>query len=621
MDEPNRPPDQDRRPSRGPWIAAVLLGLAVGLPFLNKPFHIDDPYVLNIAEQVLRAPLKPFSGQFNWFDDVAPVFDTVENPPFLSYYLAPFLAVFGPSEIMLHVAMLPFLVLLAGAVVALSRRFTRGSFWPVLFVMLSPAVVVSTNIMRDVPAAALATAGVALLVEGADRDRMRLALLGGLLAGLAMVTKYSAIVLLPILTLYPILQLKPKYLLALAPAVLILGLWYLQNHLVHGQVHFLYLISKPKPPVPFDWYNKAAAAAVITGASFFVLPGLLAGAIRRRDALTPGGGLVAVLAAALMLFSHLQVRYSANVNAGNLSDHYWGYMQYFTWGLLGAITAYWMAATGLFANTRWRRISEPSLTVGPPRSAVERRGPTVREGGSAGAPDERESEAGEIEAAGGCRGTDALFLLVWMIGPYLCGVFFVGFPAVRHILPAAAPIALLAVAYTQVPRGATNSAVTRWAVRIAFAIGLLIQAGLAFWTAAADYQYADSYRHFAHYVAEKYGEKNQPAGAQVWFMGHWGWQHYAAQNRLRQVTLSGPVPQPGDIIASPVIVHKGALPKALEGRLELIEEKRYPARLNMLTMDWMYAGFYNTSQTMSPSRIVKGKDYEIFQVFRVKKAK
>lgn len=259
------------------WYVALAAALAVGLPFLNKPFHIDDPFVLRVAEQICRDPLRPFSAEFNWFSDPEPIFDITTNPPFLSYWLAPVLAVFGPSEIALHLAMLPFLIVLAAASAWLSLRFAGGSIWPVLFIVFSPAVVVSTNIMRDVPATALATAAVALFVAGTDRDSWGRVVAGGFLAGLAMVTKYSALILVVVLAFYPLVQRKPRFLAGLVVGLGVLGCWYLQNHLVHGRVHFFYLMSK-SGAAPIDWVNKLTASLVITGASFFLLPGVLAGA-------------------------------------------------------------------------------------------------------------------------------------------------------------------------------------------------------------------------------------------------------------------------------------------------------------------------------------------------------
>ena len=47
------------------WL--IVLTGAIALPFLNKPFHIDDPSVLQISANILENPLNPFAGFSAWF--------------------------------------------------------------------------------------------------------------------------------------------------------------------------------------------------------------------------------------------------------------------------------------------------------------------------------------------------------------------------------------------------------------------------------------------------------------------------------------------------------------------------------------------------------------------------
>lgn len=565
-------------------LSAVALAsaLVVGLPFLNKPIHIDDTFVLAVAEQICRDPLRPFSGSFNWFDDPQPVFQITTNPPFLSYWIAPVLAAFGASEIALHLAMLPFLILLALASASLSRRFAQGSVWPVLFVMFSPAVVVSPNVMRDVPAAALATAAVALFVAGTDRDRWSYAILGSLLAGLATLTKYSAVIMLPVLALYPIFRRKPRYLLAILAAGAVIGLWFAQNMLVHGKIHLLAMKSAEKANLNVT--NLFTAALVITGAALLVVPALLAGAIRRRDWATPLGAVAAAVGTGFLIRKWYPGQ---------------GTIQYYTWAILGAMLLYWIFIAELI---RLLLI----LIFGPVSSSRKPQTPNP----IPHAPDPRPETPDPIPQTP-CT-SDTFFLLAWLIGPYVCAILFVEFPAVRHILPAAAPIVLLAIRYCQWPHAGRTLTLSN----VALGIGLAVQVVLAFWTGAADYQYADTYRRFAREAEETL---TVPQGNRIWFRGHWGWQHYASASGFAQLTKSGPdIPKSGDLVLTADVVHKGALPDGLEPRLEQIKDRPYPARLNMVTMDWVHASFYATFGVTTPQYYIKGQNYETFRVMRVK---
>ncbi|MBZ0255312.1 glycosyltransferase family 39 protein, partial [bacterium] len=218
------------------WIQAIGIALLGTLPFLNKPFHIDDAVVLEVARNVINNPWRPFNSNFDWFGELQPLWQVTTNPPFLSYVLAPFVWTFGTDEVALHAVMILFVLCLAVGAVLLSKRFCADSIWPTAFLLASPAVVVSGNLMRDVPAVGLSTLGVALFILGTDKEDRRWLILGSVLCGLSVLTKYSAVITLPVLVLYPLLQKKYRTALWVWPAALIIALWCLQNLLSYGWV-------------------------------------------------------------------------------------------------------------------------------------------------------------------------------------------------------------------------------------------------------------------------------------------------------------------------------------------------------------------------------------------------
>ena len=59
----------------------VLLLLGIGVPFLNKPFYIDDTFFLHIISSILNTPFNPFAGEINWFGKNRPVWEVTSNPP------------------------------------------------------------------------------------------------------------------------------------------------------------------------------------------------------------------------------------------------------------------------------------------------------------------------------------------------------------------------------------------------------------------------------------------------------------------------------------------------------------------------------------------------------------
>jgi len=371
--------------SRRGWVWAVLLALAVGLPFLDKPFHVDDPVVLAVARQVRVDPWRPFAGHLNWGGEPDALFTVTTNPPLVSYYLAPFLGAFGEREVPLHAAMLIFPLILALSVVSLSWRFAGGSAWPLLLVMLSPAVVVSGNLMRDVPAAALSAAALALFVTGVDRRHAGLLFAGSLAAGLAMLTKYSAAALIVPAVAYLGLRREWRLAWSLLPAAVVLGLWCLENLATAHQVHLAMLWQTQGDPA--SWLKRFWPLWPALGASLLIAPALLAAQTAARR------WWVVLMALAAGVLVPLGAGWYFHQSPG------W---QFTLWSALGAALLVVVCA-GLPS-----RISNlKSQFLGPSPS-------------------------------------DSAFLLAWALSLLAFSVFCVPFQAIRHFLPALVPLALLA---------------------------------------------------------------------------------------------------------------------------------------------------------------------------------
>ncbi|UCH34366.1 MAG: glycosyltransferase family 39 protein [Armatimonadota bacterium] len=526
------------------WIG-VALALLVGLPFLTKAFHIDDTVVLTVAEQITRDPARPFHASINWFGDPQPIFRETTNPPLVSYYLAPVVAASGFAEVPLHAAMLLYLVILGVATAALSRRFAGGSVWPVLFVMLSPAVVPSTNVMRDVPLAAVSAAAAALFIVGVDRQSRQLVVAGSVVAGLAVLTKYSGAVLLPVLALYALLQRRGRYALWLLLPLAMLGLWSLHNQLVQGRTHLGYLFAERRNDVPIS--DRLYATVVIVGASLYLLPALVADVLRRRRVWL----LVCAVAGAGLAFLGGWLHNEREVG--------WQYTLWLTTG--GALIALLLV---------------PGLAAA--RGALSR--------------DYR-------------TGADTLFLALWAGAILAFGVLFVMFQAVRHVIPAVPPLALLGVRLLH--RGTARAAWRSWV------LGVLVagQAAVAFAVAAADYEYARTYRDFALRAQERLPRD----GREIWFSGNWGWQRHALSAGFTLIAEHGRLPRVGDLILIPDRVHRGPLPEGLE--LEQIEEKTYRGRIPIHTMVSSGASFYSVTSHSVPYAFTRERDLETFRVFRV----
>ena len=57
---------------------AILLASLLILPFLNKPFHIDDPVYIWVADQIRRHPLDFYGFSTNWHGVTKPMYETTK---------------------------------------------------------------------------------------------------------------------------------------------------------------------------------------------------------------------------------------------------------------------------------------------------------------------------------------------------------------------------------------------------------------------------------------------------------------------------------------------------------------------------------------------------------------
>ena len=281
--------------TRNEILIVSVLSFVLAVPFLNKPFHIDDTVVLQIAENIIESPGDPLGGKIDWLGHEETVWKVTTNPPLVSYYLAPFALVSGFSEIVLHFAFLPFYWLFGFAVFSLAKRFNKDPWFPFLFLVSSSAVLVSGNVMRDIPAAGLATAGIAGLVYGSDRNDWRLGCAGASLMGLSILAKYPLAMLVLPIGLYLMLRRKPcQVIWLLIPGAMVL-LWCLFTALQYGMAHPLYLLLEKSSNSNIMWQDKFFSAVLIHGSALFLVPILLWVGIRRRQIGWVGGGILSAL--------------------------------------------------------------------------------------------------------------------------------------------------------------------------------------------------------------------------------------------------------------------------------------------------------------------------------------
>jgi hypothetical protein len=232
-------------PPRLAWLLAAAITLLNAL----KPAVVDDTAYLLFARHLAQHPLDPYGFEMFWSSAPVPAMEIL-MPPVLPYWLALGIALFGEHLFLLKLWLFPFALLLCRATASLGARFAAGQERTGLIVIaISPAVLVLFDFMLDVPAIALGLTALALFIRGCDRRSLMSVIGAGVLAGLAMQTKYSLLILPFVLVWYALLNRRWMYaVIAVSLAAGVFLAWESWLHAKYGHSHFLFHAMEQSDP-------------------------------------------------------------------------------------------------------------------------------------------------------------------------------------------------------------------------------------------------------------------------------------------------------------------------------------------------------------------------------------
>lgn len=453
----------------------LLLILLPLLAALGKALNVDDPLFVWVAQHLHRAPLDPYGFTANWFGYPAEMWRmNVQNPPLTSYWLA-LAGLLSFEERVLHLSLLPFALLTVAGTMRLARQFDRSPLFSGILCAASPVLLISsTTLMCDVMMLAAMVWAVTLWVEGLAEHSLPRLLLSALLCAAAPLTKYFGLSLLPLLLCYTLLRAflprarRPALLLPL-PALLIPALavlaWHFYSEYRYGVSHIIGAAIYARAVHDSPGYDGTLAAF----ASMTFLGGCLIWPLLLwlKQARWPGRLLILLPAAALGPWGY---RYGTELRTHIPFHQHTGGLPLENQLLAAVFFAAGLCALALAARALLRRPRCPETWL----------------------------------LALWFGGTVVFFSLInWTV-------------AARNVLPLVPPLCILAA-----PRREEGDAAAPWR-----APAHLVSAGLglifALWGAHADVRWANAVRADAERVMKKYGGKGRP----VYFMGHWGFQHY-----------------------------------------------------------------------------------------------
>jgi 4-amino-4-deoxy-L-arabinose transferase-like glycosyltransferase len=511
-DDASSPIEQPSRKRRALEIGVVAAAsLAVSVPLCNKAFHIDDPLYLAIARQILVDPLRPFDAPILWERVTEPAWNVSISPPGYSYWLAAWMSLGVTGEVGLHLAASVWTVLLGLATYGWACRLGPWRVAATLLVVTGPIVAAGQNLMLDVPMVALATSAIVVYLRAGDRNSLPWALAAGLLAGLSVNVKYAGVVVVGVMGLDAILWRRWRLLAAAATGLVLLAAGQFASELAYGEWQLVRARDWITRLFPSDWadvLHRTSTSVMYLGAGGGWL-------------LLLGGGLVRRSWPALLL---------ALAAAAGAAAALWDFRLVQPEPLSRRVLVAMLHAA-VFAFSGWLVLA---WVVTQLAQAVRSRGVLDWIGTA-------------WKGNGSDRLRHGVMLAAWTGGFWFVGVLNAPFVAPRAILPCLLGVVLGMQALSVRTRGPGPAA--RWS-----AVALTAVMGLA--VALADYRWAEVYRAWAPRIAQKH----RPRDGTLYFVGHWGWQHYAEAAGMVAFDGSRMQLRPGDVVISPFTVHRQPLP-------------------------------------------------------------
>ena len=491
------------------WLCSPgILALIIVLTNAPKPVMIDDTAYLTYARQIAVHPLDPYGFTFFWYTVPDDAFEVL-CPPVVPYWLALGIRLLGEHAAILKLWMYPFLLLFVWSVRELLKRFAVArinSF--LLLIVLSPAILPTVNLFLDVPALALGLTSLVLFMRGMADSSWRLVILSGLAAGLAMQTKYTALLIPPAIVWFGISRWRLSAIkfaaVATGTALLVFSSWELLLIAKYGRSHFAFHASDRQTSVE----GGASLAAFLDDKQSLVAP-----LLGQLGCLGIGVGLAAAMA--LGIPRRLTGIAAAIWAAGFL----WIVLTPASWSSLEgdepvaasvAVQVFWIASGTFFLLNVFAcalRLFNWSKK-------------TIRFRANA----------------------EAVFLFGWLLielGGYFA---LTPFGAARRVigLTVIGGIAT-ALASTRMGRIQPSRHLAGWVVAFSIAVGFAV--------AAIDTLEAFPEKACAERAADLTRER--PVDSTVWFAGHWGFQYYCQRAGMTQIVPGESILKPGDLLVLP----------------------------------------------------------------------
>ncbi|MGA3333664.1 MAG: hypothetical protein ABSC62_05810 [Terracidiphilus sp.] len=200
------------------WPALILATVCL-LPYLNKPFLIDDPYFLAMAKQIVKHPMHPMDFTICWDNTVNCTKAYVLTPgnALMGYVLVP-TVLGGAHEWMAHLTQLALVWIAVVAMTSLILRFgwDRGHAiaGALLLVAIPPFLHMASTAMPDILATAVALVAMERLAAWKAEQKWGQGAAAAVALGLAGFARSHLVLLLPLAAFFLLDSVNPREVLA-----------------------------------------------------------------------------------------------------------------------------------------------------------------------------------------------------------------------------------------------------------------------------------------------------------------------------------------------------------------------------------------------------------------------
>ncbi len=486
------------------FLTPLFLAIVVTLANATKPVVVDDTAYLAYARHIAENPLDPYGFTIFWYTVPDPAFEVLA-PPVVPYWLALGIRLFGEHPALLKLWLFPFVWVFAWALGDLLRRFARGTEARVLpLIVLSPAVLPTVNLMLDVPALAIGLAAVAIFIRAMESGSWQHAIGAGLLAGLAMQTKYTALLIPPAILWYGLTHRRIDLAFCVgALAVAVFVDWELFLIDQYGRSHFVYHAGGQRPEIrPGEseleaWVREKAALTrplVCQLGCLGIGVGLVAAAALGlpRSVLAVVSGVWATGFAMIVFLPNSVTRFVVS-----------GF-----WQVVGSFVLVALVGCVLLLAFRWRKKLQVRWNA------------------------------------------DTLFLVGWVLLEAAGYYILTPFPASRRVIGLVVVGGLLvAGALSRVERIRRDRRPAGWLLGVGIAAGFAV-AALDTFDAFPEKWCAEEAAIRASQATIRTADR--PLGATVWYLGHWGFQYYCERAGMKPFIPGQSVFSPWDGLVLPI---------------------------------------------------------------------